>query len=228
MWEAIYSPIFILGHPKVRALRSAQGMLVARKRITLNWIVKLRSKGVLAIMGLGSAALSLWLWVEFSGKDQRFDALILAASQRYDVDPALIKAVVWRESRFDASAHGRAGELGLMQVREAAAGEWAAAERLSSFGFDQLRDPATNTYAGTWYLARLLKRYVATDDPEAYALADYNAGRKNVLRWNEGAAATNGTTFVERISFPGTREYVESVKQRRHHYRAQFRRVLKR
>ena len=80
----------------------------------------------------------------------------------------------------------------------------------------------TNTMAGTWYLARLLKRYDGTDDPVAYALADYNAGRKNVLRWITGAARTNASAFVSQITFPGTRTYIESVQKRRDQYRSQF------
>jgi soluble lytic murein transglycosylase len=110
-----------------------------------------------------------------------------------------------------------------MQIRSAAAGEWAAAEKVHGFEFEQLNDPATNTMAGTWYLARLLKRYQTTDDPVAYALADYNAGRRNVLRWNTGSAQTNSSAFVQQITFPGTRNYVNSVRQRRDHYRGQFR-----
>src|ERR1043165_6858468 len=58
------------------------------------------------------------------------DAAILAAARKYGVDPALVKAVVWRESWFNPHAKGRKGEIGLMQIREEAAGEWAKAERV--------------------------------------------------------------------------------------------------
>ena len=37
--------------------------------------------------------------------------------------------------------------------------------------------PGSNTLAGAWYLAKLLRRYPHADDPLSYALADYNAGR---------------------------------------------------
>jgi soluble lytic murein transglycosylase len=169
-----------------------------------------------------ATAFLMFHWTRNRGRERKFDSVILAASRRYDVDPALVKAVVWQESRFEALAQGRAGELGLMQIREAAASDWATAEQLARFAFDQLQDPVTNTMAGTWYLARLLKRYVGTDDPVAYALADYNAGRRHVLRWNTGAAMTNAATFVEQITFPGTRRYVEAVKKRRELYRPEF------
>jgi len=150
------------------------------------------------------------------------DKVILAAAARYGVDPALVKAVVWRESWFDPWAKGRAGEIGLMQVGESAAREWADAEHLSLFTHSQLFDPAKNTRAGSWYLNRLLQRYAATDNPLPYALAAYNAGQANVLKWTQGAAATNSALFIGQIGFPITRSYVKTVLERFAHYRPAF------
>ena len=76
-----------------------------------------------------------------------------------------------------------------------------------------------NVLVGTWYLGKLLRRYQHTDGPVAYALADYNAGRRHVLRWTEGAAATNTAVFLKEISYPGTRRYIEKVVQRLQFYR---------
>jgi len=150
------------------------------------------------------------------------DQNILAAAQRYGVAPALVKAVVWRESRFNPHVHGRAGEVGLMQIRDAAAQEWAKAEGLSLFSLSDLYDPAKNTMAGTWYLRKLLRRYATTDNPAVYALADYNAGRTHVLKWNKGAAATNSTEFLKQMDFGGTRDYVRAILKREIRYRKQF------
>ncbi len=150
------------------------------------------------------------------------DAHILAAARKYGVDPALVKAVVWRESWFDPRARGRAGEIGLMQIREEAAGEWAKAEGVLLFTHRQLYDPGKNTLAGTWYLRKLLGRYARTDNPVPYALADYNAGRTHVLQWIKGASATNSAAFIDQIGFPGTREYVQAVMARRRQYQGTF------
>jgi soluble lytic murein transglycosylase len=109
-----------------------------------------------------------------------------------------------------------------MQIREAAAREWAQAEKLKAFSAEQRIDPVTNTLAGAWYLARLLRRYQRTDRPISYALADYNAGRSNVLRWIEGEAGTNSAAFLERMDFPGTRKYVLAVVERCEQYRSEF------
>ena len=151
-------------------------------------------------------------------RESSHDKSILAAAQRYGVDPALIKAVVWRESRFDPRARGRVGEAGLMQIRDEAAKEWAKAEGIDLFSHSQLYDPAKNLMAGTWYLRKLLRRYQRTDNPVAYALADYNAGRTHVLRWNKGAAVTNSALFIQQMDYPGTRAYIVAIQKRQQHY----------
>ena len=150
------------------------------------------------------------------------DRVILAAAARYGVEPALVKAVVWRESRFNPGITGRAHEIGLMQIRQVAAQEWATAEKISGFNHRQLYDPARNTLAGTWYLHKLIGRYANTDNPLPYALADYNAGRTHVLHWLKGAASTNGAIFIEQINFPSMKDYVETVLRRYEHYRPIF------
>jgi soluble lytic murein transglycosylase len=181
---------------------------------------RLRLLLALSLVLLAGALAAYWWcqgWLERSQ-----DVPIRAAARRYGVEPALVKAIVWRESRFHPRARGRAQEIGLMQIREIAAQEWADAEHLAMFAHEHCFDPATNTLAGTWYLKKLLRRYARTDNPIPYALADYNAGRGNVLKWNSGPAATNSAAFTAQIGFPGTKDYVESVMRRYAHYRPVF------
>jgi len=151
--------------------------------------------------------------------EHRFDAAINEAAQRYQLDRALIKAVIWRESDFHPNVRGRAGELGLMQVREGAASEWASAEHIQHFDHASCLDPRTNVLAGTWYLKRVLRHYGQADDPLPFGLAEYNAGRGNVLKWLAGDNATNSAVFIGRIGFPGTRVYVQKILKRYRDYR---------
>ena len=160
----------------------------------------------------------LWWW-RGSQLEQSQDGVIRAAATQYDMDPALVKAMVWRESRFNPKAQGAAGELGLMQIREAAASEWAKAEGIANFHHSHLLNAKSNVLAGVWYLKKLVGRYQHTDDPIVYGLADYNAGRSRVLEWNNGDAKTNSTLFVEQIGYPTTKAYVRMVKLRREKYR---------
>ncbi|MBI2948535.1 MAG: lytic transglycosylase domain-containing protein [Verrucomicrobia bacterium] len=164
---------------------------------------------------------AIYWWYRSQG-ERRYDGPIQSAARQYGVDPALIKAVVWRESRFRSGARGTAGEIGLMQIRSLAAEEWAEAERLFFFSHEQLLDPNTNIRAGAWYLGKLLKRYRLSDDPVPYALADYNAGRTHVLRWMRGTAKTNSAAFLSEMDFPGTRGYIQAVRERWARYRPAF------
>ena len=102
------------------------------------------------------------------------------AAQEYDVDPALILAVIWVESRFVEKAKSPAGARGLMQLMPATASGLAkqlGESRARSF------DPAFNVRAGTYYLARLRERF---DGDVRLALAAYNAGPGNVRKWTDG------------------------------------------
>lgn len=155
-------------------------------------------------------------------RDHRYDRHIRAAAQRYGVDPALVKAMVWRESRFDHEARGGAGEIGLMQIRDLAAQEWAAAEKIPNFDHEQIVDPGSNTLAGTWYIAKMLKRYRHTDNPIPFALADYNAGRTKVREWLKGAAATNSTAFMAAMTYPGTKDYIQTIMTDRQRFKRDF------
>jgi soluble lytic murein transglycosylase len=175
-----------------------------------------------ALLMLAAVPPGLWYgWEEWREGSQ--DEPIRVAAERYGIDPALVKAIVWQESRFNPAARGLAGELGLMQLQEIAAGEWADEERVAGYAHEHCLDPGTNTLSGTFYLAKLMRRYTKTDNPVPYALADYNAGRGNVVKWIHGEAATNSAVFIEQIGFPSTRTYVQNVMERYEKYRQTFR-----
>ena len=169
------------------------------------------------------AIIALAIFLGFFYKNRpavRYDKDIKAAAQRYGLDPALIKAVIWQESKFRPYVRGRAGEIGLMQVREDAALEWAEFEKFPSFNHEEITDPQKNILCGSFYLAKVMKRYAMTDNPIPYALADYNAGRTHVLRWNKGAAKTNSAAFLARMDYPGTRQYALNIMKQYEHYKA--------
>jgi soluble lytic murein transglycosylase len=166
--------------------------------------------------------LACWFESWRSHREHSQDAVILAAGRKHDVDPALIKAVVWRESWFNPNAKGTSGEVGLMQIMKDTANDWAAAQRVTLFTHSQLYDPAKNTDCGAWYLRKLLTRYRGTDNPVVYALAAYNAGPGRVAKWSQGGAATNNAEFLQQMDFGGTKKYVLSVSERYQHYRRSF------
>jgi soluble lytic murein transglycosylase len=153
-----------------------------------------------------------------------YDGLIRQAGEKYGVDPMLIKAVIWRESAFSPNKVGRDGERGLMQVMDAAASDWARQTKHTTFVPTDLFSPEVNIEAGTWYLKKGLVRYASKDDPNTFALAEYNAGKSRVDKWmgdtNQGAGVTAGD-LRDSISFPGTRGYVDAILDRYRYYQRQ-------
>lgn len=149
----------------------------------------------------------------FQKRFAKYDSLIGAAAGKNGISPNLVKAVVWRETRFRSDAAGTRGERGLMQVTEPAASEWAAAEGIETFSPEDLFDPKVNLDAGTWYLARALRHWAHMDDPVPFALAEYNAGRSRVRRWVD-AGANSAKELEAVIDFPSTKEYIASIMRR--------------
>jgi soluble lytic murein transglycosylase len=149
------------------------------------------------------------------------DTLIREVAAEHRVDPMLVKAIVWRESRFDARKVGRAGERGLMQLTEGAASEWVQENRVQNFQVEELFDPKVNVQAGTWYLARAIGRWRNQSDPVPFALAEYNAGASRAQRWAGGdnSMVIPPDTFRNNIDFPGTKRYVETILARYDFYK---------
>ena len=152
---------------------------------------------------------------------KQYDRLIRSVAMEHHLDPMLVKAVVWRESRFDPKKYGGAGERGLMQVSEKAAKEWARENKIDNFRVEELFDPKTNLEAGTWYLRRAFEHWETQSDPMPFALAEYNAGASRAQRWSggNGVDAVPAQTFLKKIDFPGTRKYVDSILARYEFYK---------
>jgi soluble lytic murein transglycosylase len=140
------------------------------------------------------------------------DDIIRQQATEKNLDPAMIAAVIYAESRFrDQESH--AGARGLMQITPQTA---QLIERLSggtTFVTSDLSDPEINIRYGSYYLRYLLDRY---DGNEVAALAAYNAGIGNADRWG-GRDLT-----VADIRYPETRAYVEEVLDKRQEYRDKY------
>lgn len=152
------------------------------------------------------------------GRYDAYDSEIAAVGARHGVDPKLVKAVVWQESRFHPDKLGGHGERGLMQVTEPAAQDWVAANGIETFVPQDLLDPKTNLEVGTWYLGQALRHWSAQQDPLPFALGEYNAGRSRVKRWS-GGAQISAKELAAAMDIASTRAYVAAVRDRYEYYR---------
>ena len=152
------------------------------------------------------------------GRHHAYDDTIAGAAARHGVDPLLVKAVIWQESRFHPEKLGGHGERGLMQVTEPAAEDWVRAEGIETFVPEDLLDPKTNIEVGTWYLGRALRHWSGQADPLPFALGEYNAGRSRVRRWSRGEQMT-AEELKRAMDIASTRAYVAAVRKRYEYYR---------
>ena len=143
-------------------------------------------------------------------KKTNYDTIIQETAQRYCVDPALIKAVIWQESEFKPNARGSKGEIGLMQIRaeQGAAADWAAAHNTIIPSKGLLFRPELNIEIGTWYLAQALRNWEGYKHQYELALSEYNAGRTGMKPW---VPDTFDGDVVENITIDSTKEYVKSI-----------------
>jgi soluble lytic murein transglycosylase len=134
------------------------------------------------------------------------------------LDPALIAAVIYAETKFDPRTSS-AGAEGLMQIEPATAEFLAKLSGGYAFTSSDLGTPAINVAYGSYYLRYLLDHY---GGDEMLAIAAYNAGITNVDEWDAKARSEGRALTVEEIPFAQTREYVKRVLGAQREYRALY------
>jgi soluble lytic murein transglycosylase len=143
-----------------------------------------------------------------------------AAAKR--LDPALIAAVIYAETKFDPRPSS-AGAEGLMQILPSTAYYLAELSGGASFTAGDLAQPNVNVAYGSYYLRYLLDHYGGN---EMLAVAAYNGGLTNVDNWVAHASAAGRQLTIGEIPFPQTREYVKRVLGAERAYRETYPRQL--
>jgi soluble lytic murein transglycosylase len=152
----------------------------------------------------------------------RHEDIIRQQSQRKDLDPALVAAIIYQESKF-SDRTSVAGARGLMQITPDTARFIAKQSGGIRFTLTDLGTPQINIAYGTWYLRWLLDRY---DGRQALAIAAYNAGFGHVDDWVRRAGGPDAFNPKTDIPYPETRNYVQQVLERRKDYARRYSREL--
>ncbi len=149
-------------------------------------------------------------------------AIIRQQAAQKHLDPALIAAVIYAETKFDPRPSS-AGAEGLMQLMPQTAKFLAHRSGGVNFHVSDLATPRVNIAYGSYYLRYLLNHY---GGDVVDALAAYNAGEANADRWVAAAQARGHPLSVGEIPFAQTRLYVQKVLAEQQDYRRVYAREL--
>lgn len=150
------------------------------------------------------------------------EAIIKVQAHEKRLDPALIAAVIYAETKF-VPRQSSAGAEGLMQIMPSTAHFLAKLSGGESFMTSDLGKPEINIAYGSYYLRYLLDHYKGD---ETYAVAAYNAGLTNVDSWLKAARASGHRLTLSEIPFPETRAYVRRVLAAQTRYRKSYAKQL--
>jgi soluble lytic murein transglycosylase len=168
--------------------------------------------GVLLVLPLAKRA------IEHFELPLQYTSIIRQQAADKHVDPALIAAVIYAETRFRPRTSPTGAE-GLMQIEPATAKFLAHRSHGYAFSVTDLGTPSVNIAYGTYYLRYLLNVY---DGSKVLALAAYNGGETNVDNWLTRAHEQHRNFTISTIPLPQTRAYVAEVLGKQRAYRTQY------
>ena len=131
-----------------------------------------------------------WRFSELSQPlfQSKYNDIIIEAARQFDVDAALVSAVIKAESDYNPRIVSHKGARGLMQLMPATA---------KRFGVTNSFDPRENIHGGTRYLRWLLKKFDGNAD---LAVAAYNAGEGNVWKYDGVPPFRETVNYINRIA----------------------------
>jgi soluble lytic murein transglycosylase len=194
--------------------KAARRRSAARRRRALFAVVAIAGAIVAAILTLPLFQKAV---TEFNLPLQHEDIIRQQAADKH-LDPALIAAVIYTETKFDPRPSS-AGAQGLMQIMPQTAEFLARRSGATTFTPADLATPQVNIAYGSYYLRYLLDEYRGRIIP---ALAAYNGGESNATRWAAEAHTHGHPLRISDIPFPETRAYVQKVLSKQREYRRTY------
>lgn len=121
---------------------------------------------------------------------KKYDDIIQSASEKFSLEPSLVKAVIKAESGFDHKAESKKGAQGLMQLMPGTADEMEV---------DDPYNPEQNIFGGSRYLSKLMERYKDKENKLEHVLAAYNAGPEKVDEYKGIPPYKETKTFIKKV-----------------------------
>lgn len=136
-------------------------------------------------------------------------------SQKYDLQPELVMAVIKTESGFNENAVSKKGASGLMQIMKPTANWVNEKINIKDYSYDRIKEPEINIEIGCWYLSSLMKSH---NNDLTQVIAAYNAGSSNVTKWINDERYSKTGDSLDSIPFEETSKYVEKVRKNKKVY----------
>jgi soluble lytic murein transglycosylase len=194
----------------------------ARARIVRRRLTALAVLAVVAVIGVIELAPLAQRAINHFELPLKYASIIRQEAAAQDVDPALIAAVIYAETRFEPRTSPTGAE-GLMQIEPATARFLAHHTHGYAFHVSDLGTPQVNITYGTYYLRYLLNLY---NGNKMLALAAYNGGETNVDSWVANARAHHHQLRIVDIPLAQTQGYVVEVLSKQRAYRDHYARQL--
>lgn len=135
----------------------------------------------LAVLSFIALNINIDLWtVRRNFEPVKYQSEIDKYAEQFSLEPELLAAIIYVESRFDSASKSSKGAVGLMQLMPSTAVWIADKLEYNNFNLEDLTKPELNIEFGSWYFAYLYHKF---DKNLIKAIAAYNAGEKNVRKW---------------------------------------------
>ncbi len=187
-----------------------------RRRVVTLLILAVLAAGGVALVPLVQRA------IQHFELPLQYASIIRRQAAEKHLDPALIAAVIYAETRFNPRTSPTGAE-GLMQIEPATARFLAHRSGGIGFTLSDLGTPQVNIAYGSYYLRYLMNEYRGS---KVLALAAYNGGDTNVNVWLQRVQARHKRFTIADIPIPQTRGYVAEVLSKQHAYRSKYARQL--
>ena len=185
---------------------------------------KLVARGVAVFCALALIAASAYFIYRYKEDRKylmyplKYKELITQYAREYELDPALVAALIRTESSFNPGAVSPVGALGLMQIMPDT-GDWIAMRLGEAFDAENLKDAERNIRYGCWYLMYLCRRY---GGDVKCAAAAYHGGFGAVDKWLEDPQYSSDGKTLDAIPYAQTAIYADTILERYEIYKTLY------